>query len=207
MKRFPLCCAVLIAFLPIHSFSQGCSDAGFCTLAPSDSNAVGLSISATTSYEVGDGDVIYMIPQLEAQYTLNEKSSLSIRVPYVTLSGVLGDNQGLGDLIVNYSRKVLDRYVYDAHLILGVRIAAGDASHSSENPYLEYSGLPMAYQTSLVTYDFIAVSTFRYLKWHARLGAQVPILNNNQNSYSSFIPGHFIDGNANPIASAELDFG
>ena len=177
MKHRLLHLALLIAFVPFHAFSQGCSDAGFCTVTPGDTNQLGLSLGVSTSYEVGGRDLVYIIPQVEARYVINDKSSISIRVPYVTIEE--GKFRGFGDIIMNYSRKILDRYAYDAHVMIGARIATGTANETfnSRQP------LPMAYQTSLGTHDLIAVGSFRYHKWSTRIGAQVPVINTNENVF------------------------
>jgi len=182
MRKISLLLFVII-FLSLKSYSQCCSDAGACSV---ESLNFSLSEEETTSnlrlnleQTIGLGEKFVFISQTTAgiQYKITKSSSLELRVPFIYVYGNLGHSAGVGDLLLSLNQRIVKGDNSSWNAIFATRLKTNDANKSYDgNP------LPMAYQTSLGTYDII-LGTFYQLKTWDFYFAYQHSFGNNQNSY------------------------
>ncbi len=187
MKYIVLIAATL-SFLSISQISnaQGCSDAGFCTAGSlggyhdgEESKDYKNRISFIPAYEIGEKRIPLFIPQLKGNFSIDGSNSIEITVPYVVASGELGTNHGIGDIIATFTHRFYKKDDWEIYGTAGTRIASGNA-----NDEIDGKDLPMPYQTSLGTYDLILGGQFKYKTWLLSMGAQVPLVQANDNEYN-----------------------
>ncbi|MFM7856522.1 MAG: hypothetical protein ACKO96_32520, partial [Flammeovirgaceae bacterium] len=106
------------------------------------------------------------------------KNTFQIKVPYQYVTGRLAETQSLGDLSLCFTRTVFSSDRFDVNVSIGGKIPTNNADKSVNG-----LPLPMYYQTSLGTYDFIAGVSVINRKWLFATGIQVP-LNQNKNQFT-----------------------
>ncbi len=178
----------LILFLNVRNplLSQGCSDAGVCSIGNHGKMEKG-SFTLSTQVGVGEQNVQYFTNQIEGVLRLNSKYTLQLKLPYTFINGNLGSNNGLGDIILFGNRKLYDKNDKKMSLGLGVRVGVNNANKYS-TLWLEngINTLPMPYQTSLGTHDLLLGADLEYKeKWRLSLGVQIPILQFNKNGFDT----------------------
>ncbi len=178
--------AVLISFLlAANCYSQGCSDAGFCTMGamkpdqPYNKKIQFRLRSMEVSFYRGTTTltpVIY-VATADMNFSLNRKYTLQVKLPFQRVEGRLATTSSVGDVSLCLTRNIYSTDKFDLNLSLGGKIPTNSSN-------LETNGLPlpMYYQTSLGTYDFIAGLSLVNRKWLLATGIQVP-LNQNGNQF------------------------
>ncbi|NOY51308.1 MAG: hypothetical protein GXO88_12220 [Chlorobi bacterium] len=164
-------------------FSQGCSDAGACSVESlnfDDGETKGHSrLKLNVEQTLGSGEKLIFISQTTAgiQYRILKATLLEMRIPFIYTNGNLGHTSGVGDLILSVNHRLASFGESNWSIIAGGRIKSNNADKSFNN-----SPLPMAYQTSLGTYDIILGSFYSIPKWDFYAAYQHPF-GRNQNSY------------------------
>ena len=178
----------ITAVLISHSgFSQGCSDAGFCTMGAMKpdqpfNKKIELRLrSMEISFYRGTTPkavtpIIY-VATADFNFSLNARTSFQIKVPFQAVQGRLANTSGLGDISLCITRTVLSRENFDVNLSIGGKIATNNSSKDVDG-----LPLPMYYQTSLGTYDFITGISFISRNWLFATGIQLPF-NKNGNEF------------------------
>lgn len=180
-----LCCCVLLSAEVVRA--QGCSDAGVCSIGSmhSGNNATDTSSSGSIGISLfagkGDGNTAVYVAQLETTLQLLTNTSVQLKLPYTVITGSLGTISGLGDISAAFTHSFFPTENFQLSANVGVRIATNTASRSSNGVHL-----PMQYQTSLGTTDILlGVATTLDSVWFIALGAQVPVIQNNQNTFDT----------------------
>lgn len=173
----------ILISMATKSFSQGCSDAGFCTigsLAPSAANDSAFKHFAKLAFSYGIGEQstthIHVVPELEFSFFKN--NMLQIKVPYISVNGNLGSNSGIGDVALSISQKIIARENSNLTIIVGTKLPTGTTDKSADN-----ISLPMPYQTGLGTTDLILGAAYQYKKWKLSSGYQKVLSNKNENRF------------------------
>ncbi len=162
---------------------QGCSDAGACSAGSMDFLQTGQTTSSklNVSYEqtFGLGEKFVLIGQstVSVRYQLFRNTQLQLRAPFIFTIGNLGSTIGVGDMIFSVTQAVFSGQKQGMSLLLGTRL-------KSNNSDFEFNGkpLPMAYQTSLGTYDILSGIFYYWKKWDFYVAYQHPF-NRNKNQY------------------------
>jgi len=185
MKKLILFACISIA--SINVFSQGCSDAGFCTMGAMKpdqpyNKRIALKLrSMELSFYRGTTTLapIVYVATADLNFSLNSRNSFQIKLPYqaVSGSGTLATTSGMGDISLCYTRNMLRSDKFDINLSLGGKIPS---NHSDKS--IDGLPLPMYYQTSLGTYDIISGISLINRKWLFATGIQIP-LNKNRNEF------------------------
>jgi hypothetical protein len=183
MKKIVL----LISFgsLSLFCFSQGCSDAGFCTMGamkpdqPYNKRIAVKLRSMELSFYRGTTTLtpIVYVATADMSFSINSKSSFQVKLPYQAITGRLANTSGMGDISLCYTRNIHSSDNFDLNLSLGSKIPTNQSDKS-----INGFPLPMYYQTSLGTYDAIAGLSLINRKWLFATGIQVP-LNKNNNQF------------------------
>ncbi len=183
MKSVSLIIALL--FIAVKVQSQGSSDAGLSmvgNMRPSGNNdSMKNGLGFSFSYGIGERGTIILTPQFEPQIKISDKSMVQIKIPMVQINGDLGKINGMGDVILSYSRLLDSVWKYPILITIGTRIATGSSSLKSDN-----ISLPMPYQLSLGTTDIILGAKIKLKKGLSiAVGFQNPLFNRNQNGFDS----------------------
>lgn len=168
---------VFIVFVSNNIFSQGCSDAGFCT---SENMKYGTSVDSlkhTIKFGINQGsadfDVSVFGMYLEYKYQINEKINLGTRINYTSQSKDAVSSSAISD---GY---IIADYLFTPTLSasVGLKIPFSDGN-VKENGF----ALPMDLQPSLGTYDLVLGVSKKYNNLFFALGYQQP-LNKNKNTF------------------------
>lgn len=175
--RLTLTIALSFYFI-INAYSQGCSDAGMCTINGLDAGNHNKgdsknSIQVSTIFGLGEQNVFHSDIELNAQYQTFKNQYVQIKIPYRMTFGNLGNVTGLGDMIVSVKQSVFNWETGELIIVAGIKIPSNDA-----NKNLNGNPLPMAYQTSLGTYDLILGTGITLKKWYISAGYQHSFGNN-----------------------------
>lgn len=152
-----------------------CSDGGVCSVGghsmeKGDNNLFNIS----TSYKFGssgkEDDVKYHSFQLGATYNVLQQTSLQLLIPYNIQSGLLGDVNGIGDLIISVNQNLLSDENNSLIVSLGAKLGTGDDNKNS---------LPMAYQSGLGSNDVLIALNYSYNNIGFGVGYQLAGARNN----------------------------
>lgn len=183
MQRTPL----ILFFFFIYTIgqSQGCSDAGFCTMGAMKpdqpyNKKIALKLrSMEFSFYRGTTTLtpVVFVATADLNFTLNSKNAFQIKLPYQAIEGRLANTSGIGDISLCFTRSIYSSDAFDLNLSLGSKIPTNNSDKS-----IHGLPLPMYYQTSLGTYDAIAGLSLINRKWLFATGIQIP-LNQNNNQF------------------------
>ncbi len=169
------------------SFSQGCSDAGFCTMGamrPDQNFSKKLDVRLR-SVEIGQyygyskfEDKIFST-SLDLNFGLSSKWTFQIKLPYTIVIGNLKNTQGFGDFSLSLTYQLIAKERFQISLTAGAKVPTSDANNIKSDGLT----LPMYYQTSLGTYDFVFGASLITKNWLLAVGYQQPLtsIKNNFN--------------------------
>lgn len=190
----------ILASLPFWSFSQGCSDAGFCTMGamkPDQSYNKRIDIklrSIEFNYYRGTSLLTAVIHAATVDFNLgiNDYSAFQIKVPYQWAKGNLGENGGLSDISLSYTRTLKTTEKWNINGTLGTKIPSGDANKTVNNEFTGGRDVPlhMYYQNSLGSFDAIAGISAISGKWLFATGVQVALTENGNQFVWPDFPGY-----------------
>ncbi|MCO5250311.1 MAG: hypothetical protein M9949_02685 [Candidatus Kapabacteria bacterium] len=168
MSKF-LIVVLFILLAPAYLASQGCSDAGVCSMLgdkdiqPEEEKYIaGLS----QYFGVGDENTVIFNTLLTFDYR-SENMDVSVILPYVYTNGNLGTLSGLGDIKI--AAGFTGSLSEDAAIkfIAGVKFATGEANGKKSG-----RSLPMVYQPGLGTSDLMLGASLRLSTWVFGVGFQ-----------------------------------
>jgi hypothetical protein len=173
------------ALFSYTGFSQGCSDAGFCTMGAMKpdqpfNKKIALRLrSIEISFYRGTTPLtpIIYVATADFNFSLNSKTSFQLKLPYQAVRGKLGNTSGLGDISLCLTRTLLNTEKFDVNFTIGGKVPTNNSSKDADG-----LPLPMYYQTSLGTYDFITGLSVISKNWLFATGIQHP-LNKNDNQF------------------------
>lgn len=184
------CLIVLFAF-SISARSQGCSDAGFCTMGamkPDQHYSKKLNLklrSMELSFYRGTTTLTPIVKSVTADlnFSLNKKNTFQVKLPYQWVDGRLGSTQDFGDISICFTRNLVSKEGLDLNFSLGGKIPTNNSDKTIHDQTLNKDlPLPMYYQTSLGTYDVISGLSLINRKWLFATGIQIP-MNENKNQF------------------------
>lgn len=167
--------------------AQGCSDAGVCTAGPmgelqlmSDSSIQEPRHFArlTLSYAVGEQSTSIFQVVSEVSIGATDRLAFQLKAPYISASGNLGVNSGLGDPVITASYAFIQEDHERLVGLLGVKVPSGDANSNAEG-----RALPMPYQASLGTTDLLMGVNYRLKRFSAAVAYQHVLSQGNTNGF------------------------
>ncbi len=181
-------------------FGQGCSDAGFCTMGamkPDQNYSKRIAIklrSLEVNYYRGTTTLtpIVTVATIDFNLAVTDKSSLQIKVPYQSIKGNLGENSGLSDIVLSFTKNLKITSNWSWNGTLGTKIPTNNSNATVNNEFTDGQDVPlhMYYQTSLGSFDAIAGISAINSKWLFATGIQVA-LNQNGNKFDwNDFPGY-----------------
>lgn len=177
---------IILWLLSCAAHGQGCSDAGFCTMGamkpdqPFNKRAYVKLRSVDVSFYRGTTTLTPIVYVATAEFNvgIGSKNSLQLKVPYQLVKGRLGETSSLSDLSLCFTRSIYTSDDFDVNFSVGGKVPTNNSNILSA----EGLPLPMYYQTSLGTFDFIAGIAMLSRRWLLATGVQVP-LNENGNRF------------------------
>ncbi|MGV1012210.1 MAG: hypothetical protein ACOYBS_07145 [Flavobacterium sp.] len=162
-------------------FAQGCSDAGICTINhafQTDEKELKNIVEVATIFGAGETDVTYISPYISYTRKFNEKFAVTTKVTFSSANGNLGTSADFGDafIIGNYTFKEKNNKKWSA-------LAGWKIPFTNSNRKINDLSIPLEYQSSLGTLDLFLGTNLKYKKWDFNTTVQIPISNNNKNSY------------------------
>ncbi|HAX50187.1 MAG TPA: hypothetical protein PK605_05545 [Ignavibacteria bacterium] len=167
----------LNALILTESFSQ-CSDAGVCTIGRHQVNEsviksshiyFGFNYGASGKDPDINGntnDISYGSVKLEADLDLKNGFRVNGSIPYSFISGPLGENNGIGDLEVVFSKMFRIKKKHLLTFFLGGKFATGKVNSSDS--------LPQRYMPGLGTNDLIVGAVYTGVNYFFGIGYQKP---------------------------------
>ncbi len=186
--------ALVLTLSVKDTYAQGCSDAGLCSINLSDKDSTSdetkftFGLSNTTG--VGDESVLINSTGIELGANYSDFGIIA-KIPFTFTTGTLGQTNGLGDLTVLISSRLLTTEDFSLSLAGGAKLATNNSDLLNEDD----RSMPMVYQTSNGTNDIILLLAANFDNWVISSGVQIP-LNRNENSFINNsalvepIPGH-----------------
>ena len=188
MKNFIL---LIIIFFIVTTlvYSQGCSDAGFCTLDANGPNSLLTdnsnisAVSAGMSYGLADHDITALSTFLKYKKQIYSFMSIEAKLTSISQRGNRLSNSGLSDVFLNLSYKYNSSTLFSG----GIKIPLSDANKTKDDlkdgtneaiPSSNYS-LPLDYQSSLGTFDLLLAASHQLNNLQLNIALQQPITQNN----------------------------
>jgi hypothetical protein len=177
-----------------YARSQGCSDAGVCTVnslknnipASGKDNNGANAIMIGIGYGKGEKSTNNYALYLEYTRALSKRTFISGKINYSAISGELANTNGPGDVFITVNHAFDTRKKWQKSFVLGVKVPLNNADRMEKN-----IALPMPYQTSLGTTDLIAAVSITRKSLGASLAFQQPLQSANKNKYlpEDYLPG------------------
>ncbi|QNK63489.1 hypothetical protein H7F33_02995 [Pedobacter sp. PAMC26386] len=197
MKRILL--FTIASFIYLQGFSQGCSDAGFCSLGAlkevGQENAQYKNhIDFGLNYGLGEANTSTINPYVQYGRNLGNSFSILGKLTGTYASGFLGSKFNVGDFyaVGNYNLKSSRN---NWNFIGGLKVPLTTANDKNSNG----KPLPLDYQSSIGTFDLILGSNYIYknsLEVDAAL--QAPLAQHNK---STFFTDEYTDERINKFTS------
>ena len=172
---------IITVFGSFSIYAQGCSDAGFCSVGNTFTDEI---IKTKNQLDFGaiigsgEQEISYFSPYVTYTRNFSKSFSISAKLTYSNADGDFGSNGQLGDAFVigNYTFKEKNAKTWSTLFGLKIPLTNSDTK-------IDGVAVPLAYQSSLGTYDLIAGVGLNYKKWFFNTALQLPLINNNENSY------------------------
>jgi hypothetical protein len=200
MKKIYLFQLVLIAWSSSVS-SQGCSDAGFCTIGVLKSGEKNDSLyrhAITYSYSYAKGEQSTTIEQhiLEGSFSILKSSRLEFKMPFLYSSGNLGKLKGIGDFTININHRLNIGANNSFTLTAGLKFPTGNPDKKNFLANGTSFSYPLPYQPGLGTTDYILGVSYMFSSWNFSIGYQHVLKTNKFNKYR-----HLPDNNNIPFSN------
>ena len=173
---------LFVALLRVNTlFGQGCSDAGVCTLGSMDSgeeDSIRHTFSLGQTLEMGERFTLISKTIAEVRIAIFDRGFVQARIPYFFAAGDLGNNAGLGDLIISINVLFMNNKDIEMIFVAGGKVASDNANDLNELG----QSFPMPYQSSAGTHDLMVGLTINRGLWHFAVGYQ-HALNGNENGF------------------------
>lgn len=169
--------------------SQGCSDAGACTInsfKPNYNDTLfekNNQIRAGLSYGFADYTIMVVGGYLEYNRALGDKFGLDLKLTSLSQDGNSISSAGLSDIFLNTNYKITP----STFVSLGFKIPLSDGNKKQDS-----LSLPMDYQSSLGTFDLLLGFGVNIKNFQILFGAQQPLTQNN----NEFLAEEYPDSSA-----------
>lgn len=180
--------------------AQGCSDAGFCSIAnlrhtaQTEAAAPKQKLSLQLTNGIGDGSVYVFTPGIQYDNQLNKQWAIQAKLTASYANGDLGSVTGLGDLYVSAAYAPTSFGKWKTSFALGAKLPLNNSNLQANG-----KAYPLQYQSSLGSVDLIAGFSMASKRWQLATGWQQPLTKRNRNT---FLPANWSDAAANEFAPA-----
>jgi hypothetical protein len=161
------------------TYSQGCSDAGFCTLAnfkPMSTKEKPLENTIKAGISVGGADHNITIVSIYKEYNYKkDKYSFGAKATFLAQIGSEVQTGNIGDIYITNGYS----FFKDFNATLGIKMPLTDGNLTKDKNIL-----PLDHQSSLGTVDLILGASYKIKNVQVALGYQQP-LSQNRNQFTS----------------------
>jgi hypothetical protein len=161
------------------TYSQGCSDAGFCTLAnfkPMSTEEKPLENTIKAGISVGGADHNITIVSIYKEYNYKkDKYSFGAKATFMAQIGSEVQTGNIGDIYITNGYS----FFKDFNATLGIKMPLTDGNLTKDKNIL-----PLDHQSSLGTVDLILGASYKIKNVQVALGYQQP-LSQNRNQFTS----------------------
>jgi len=190
MKYKELLIVIFLWSFSITAYSQGCSDAGFCTMGAMKpdqaySNKINFklrSIEFSQYRGITTASPLVYVANLDVSVGMTEKTGFQVKLPYQWTTGRLGQAAGIGDISLSVTHNIKKFDKFELNATLGMKIPSNNSDLKSQGrmrPLSEGLVLPMYYQISLGSWDIVAGASIINQKWLFAIGYQNALTANN----------------------------
>lgn len=160
--------------------AQGCSDAGFCSLKYHAAGAAKNSIAVGNVSGFTDGNTFVNSSYISFSRRLGENVNWDTKLTANYASGSLANNFNAGDILTSFSFSAFKDKLNKSNLgfLGGLKIPLTAANDKASG-----KPLPMAYQSSLGTYDLLLGADYNVNKWEFTQAWQIPLTQQNKNTF------------------------
>lgn len=195
-----VCLSLVALLISLSAFSQGCSDAGFCTMGAMKpdqaySKKVNFklrSIELSQYYGTSTLSPIIYVTNLDVSFGLTDRLGFQFKIPYQWTTGNFGKTAGVGDLSVSVTQNFGKVGSFTLNATAGVKIPTNKSDITSKGDvFPESLGLvmPMYQQVSLGSFDIVFGASLINSKWLLAAGYQGALTaNNNTFKWSDWTP-------------------
>lgn len=173
---------ILLISASISAYSQGCSDAGICSLPEhKQANERVYMIGIEQGFGLVNNYSYIFNTNFEFYLDLNENITISGFIPYIFNSGEVDYLSGVGDpiFVISYIKQIWEKeFEFD----IGARLPLGEDNNQISNTNF---GLPMFSQQGLGTFDFLARIGFSLEQLDFLAGVQIPLSGANDNTFGT----------------------
>lgn len=184
LSGFSFVIFAVIFLFTLTTNGQGCSDAGFCSLnsikpsgddsLPSKNNQVKIG----AFYGIADNSISVWGNALEYTRQFSDKFEMDLKLTSLSQNGNGISTYGLSDVFLTGNYKPNDKLKFT----IGAKFPFTNGNNKRNNV-----SLPMDYQSSLGTVDFLVAFGFKLKKFQLALAVQQPITQNkNQFDVSDY---------------------
>jgi hypothetical protein len=176
---------IMLTTLWAHTYAQGCSDAGFCSVGALK-NVTGDEqpkhlLDFGFNFGYGEQQTLTYNPYVQYGVAVNRRWFIQGKLTSTYAKGFLGSKFNFGDIYGVATYKINANTENDIRLVGGIKIPLTTAN----NKNAEGLPLPLDYQSSLGTYDVIGGVNYVFRKhFEADVALQVPVIQNNNSSFS-----------------------
>ncbi|MFK7900300.1 MAG: hypothetical protein AB8B61_06045 [Cyclobacteriaceae bacterium] len=178
---FYLLLTIFFIIVSTPTYSQGCSDAGFCTMGAMQPDQVYSKKKRIKLRSIGFSQYrgtttlspVIWVSTVDATFAVKRKNSFQLKLPFQAVKGTLGSNAGIGDLSLSLTRNLINTKKFSINGSIGTKIPTNNGNS-------EIDGAPAHayYQTSLGTNDLIVGASLISKKWLFAVGYQQALTRN-----------------------------
>lgn len=184
--RYTLLIAMMISGQGL--FSQGCNDAGLCSMGDLDGQGLnmnnGYNTRLTYIFRLGEKESLINTIQFEQGFSiLQNRGKIFVQLPFTYVYGNLGQSYGVGDISLGFNYTYLRKKDLGGSFLIAAKLPP-----NASNQTIDDKGAPMVYQTSLGTYSLALGANFFYKKWQLGMGYLKPFGSNSNYFYYSEWP-------------------
>lgn len=186
MTTFKFILSTIILFLigVNHTYAQGCSDAGFCTIDSFKPHTDSMEVlnnqmKVGVFYGKADNSISAYGNYIEYNHQLNDNFGFDAKLTSIAQNGNGISTFGFSDFFINANYKVSEKF----KLTLGTKIPLSNASKTFND-----IPLPMDYQASLGTLDLIFGLGYQINKIQLVAAIQQPLTKNDNEFIASAYP-------------------
>lgn len=168
------------SLIPFFGYSQGCSDAGVCTVhsiqmhsEDSTFKSIKNKVKIAASFGLAQHGVAVLSPTFEYSRMWNPEFSSAVKITSAIKSGEYTSVYDLSDAIITSDYRIAPKF----KVLAGIKVPFNKADKSFNN-----TALPMGYQTSLGTIDALVGLTYYRNSMSFSLAYQHP-LTDNENGF------------------------
>jgi hypothetical protein len=172
------------------ALTQGCSDAGFCSVGSFSShqkNKITNNHQSTlrlgNAFGVGEQSINIITPYIQFDQQFNN-FQLQVKTTYNSASKNNYSVSDIGDLFIVGTKSFNNKNGSKTLINAGIKLPLGNDDKKSNG-----QSLPMAYQSTLGTVDAIVGLTYQKNNWDFSAAVQIPFTTNNKNSFTTPLIG------------------